>query len=295
MISRAPMRISFGGGNTDLEPFRSKFGGTTFGVAIKKYASASPTFDNNVSPLVLAIKEKMSYSGNLGIHVDAPPMSGLGASGAIAVACVYAIAPGKLSRKKMASLAFDVERKDLGILGGEQDQVASAFGGMFYIEFNANSEYEIIPVPRDSFTEDLEKRLVLVYLGDRSQSGANVLEDIIHRDKEDILLKIKEIATEQRRCITHGDLIGFAELLRESWKLKRELSPFVSNPKIDEVFEEVAKNGALAAKLSGAGSGGFAMILCDNTSKVMDRLRYMEYKPESVEFDWDGASIVRSK
>ena len=88
VISRSPMRISFGGGNTDLEPFRSEIGGVCFGVAIKKYAKASSQFQNNISPLVAAVKDRMSYYNDIGINVDAKPMSGLGASGAVAVSCI---------------------------------------------------------------------------------------------------------------------------------------------------------------------------------------------------------------
>jgi len=291
MISRAPMRISFGGGNTDLEPFRSEFGGTTFGVAIKKYAKASPTYDDNFSPLMAAIKDKMAYNGHLGMEVDAKPMSGLGASGAIAVACIGATMPGKLSRKQIASLAYDIERNDLGITGGFQDQVFAAYGGMLYIEFNAESDYEVIRMPRSDFVDELEKRLLLVYVGDRNQSGSGVLEDIIRRDERNVLFDIKELATEERMAVSHKDLNLFAALLNQSWELKKELSPFVSNRKIDFINENLMNNGAIGFKLLGAGGGGYSMVLCEDVDKVSSCARAMSLDIENVEFDWDGIII----
>lgn len=293
MIARAPMRISFGGGNTDLEPFRSTYGGVCFGVAIKKYAYASPQYENNVSPLVVALKERMQYQGDIGIKVDAKPFSGLGASGSIAVAAALMMANGKLSKRQAAQLAYRVERKDLGVTGGFQDQIFGAFGGMIYIEFNSNEGYEVIPAPRSAFIDMLEKSLLLVYTGERTTTGAGVLEDIIRRNETDVLLEIKEIATEMRKHVSHGNMKEFAELLDRSWTLKKQLSTFVSNPKIDEMYEEALNHGAISGKICGAGGAGYMMLLCDNTPHVQNRLREMGYRSESVEFDWEGMVLAK--
>jgi len=292
MYSRAPMRISFGGGNTDLYPYRSLYGGCSIGTAIKKYATARIGGNSNGEALVSAIRDRMGFSEKIIVDSEAPPLSGLGASGAVAVAVIGLISRGRMSRDAMAEMAFDVERNTLGIKGGAQDQYWAAFGGMQYIEFG-DGRINILPMVRSSFIDDLERRVVLVYMGARSD-GIMIHEDEARRTEVNIdeLDRIKEIANEMRRLIRREDLYGFADLLHLAWEEKRKLSTLVSTSQIDEFYEDIRKYGTLSGKLSGAGGGGYMMLVCDNVGDTMKRIYELGYAPEKIQFDWEGVQVI---
>lgn len=309
MFARAPMRISYGGGGTDLDPYRSEFGGVCIGVAIRKYAVAKYSNNHhNETDLIKAISARMGYTKKgdnlIEVDVDAPPFSGLGASGAIAVSTIGLLSDGKMSRRSIAELAFDIERKDLGVVGGYQDQIFATYGGMIYIEFGAN-RFNIIPMIRDSFVDELENRTIIVYTGKRAISGSDIEKKWQSELKDDILgqqikspnidalERIKELANEQRRLIRAHDLNGFCELLDQSWKEKRRLSPNITNQRIDEMYEEVHKLGA-SGKICGAGGGGYFMLVCSgHVTDVYNRLFELGFNPEKIKFDWDGLVIGR--
>jgi len=286
MHARAPLRIGLGGGGTDLFPFRRTFGGCTLSVTVRKYATATLGGKNNISPLVSAIKDKFDFKENIEISVEAPPYSGLGASAAIAVATIGLIAKGRLPRESIADLAFKIEREELKISGGAQDQYASSIGGFNYYEYNTDSVI-VLPMIRSSFLDELERRLVLVFVKKREMSGSGgaIQEDISR-------CSIKETCNEMRHAIRQEDMKLFGELLDFSWQEKKKLSPFIADDFILNVEYEVKKAGALGFKLSGAGGGGYALILCEDLNSVREKIVELGLLPEKVEFDWDGLVVA---
>ena len=291
MYSRAPMRISFGGGNTDLYPYRALYGGCSLGAAIQKYAYSRQGGSGQDSPLVSAIKERMGYTEPIRTESEAPPYSGLGASGALSVATIGLISKGRMSRDAMAEMAFDIERNTLDVKGGAQDQYWAAFGGFQYIEFG-DGRVNIVPMVRSQFLDELERKLLLVYLGPR-KDGLMIHEDEARRTETNIdeLDRIKEIANEMRWALRREDLFGFSVLLHEAWKEKRRLSSLISNSFIDEFYEDILKHGVLAGKLSGAGGGGYMMLVCEDVGTAIERIYGRSLVPEKVIFDWEGVQV----
>jgi len=262
------------------------------GAAIKKHAYARPGGSAPESPLVAAIKERMGHVEPIRTESEAPPYSGLGASGALAVATIGLISKGRMSREAMAEMAFDVERNSLGIKGGAQDQYWAAFGGLQYIEFG-DGRVSVLPMLRSQFLDELERKLLLVYLGPR-RDGLMIHEDEARRTETNIdeLDRIKEIANEMRWALRKEDLFGFSVLLHEAWKEKRRLSSLISNSFIDEFYEDILHHGALAGKLSGAGGGGYMMLVCEDVGVATERIYGRGLVPEKVNFDWEGVQVV---
>ena len=299
MYTKAPMRISFGGGNTDVEPYRSGCGGMTLGMAIQKYAYAkhAPVVENSEKALIRAIQDKMMFDPvlngqGMSVMSEAKPFSGLGASGAIAVSVIALISKGRMSKKDMAKLAFEVERIDLDVKGGMQDQIFAAFGGFNYLEFG-DGRFDILPMPNNGFASKLEEKTLIVYVGER-EDNIMIHEDEARRTEqnEDILDNIKDLGNDMRMLAKRGKFEDFAVLLNESWIQKKSLSPLVSTAKIEELSDELMKNGALGTKVTGAGGGGHLMILCDSVHKVWERCIQMGYNPERVKIDWNGVEII---
>jgi len=294
MYSRSPMRISFGGGNTDVEPYVSLCGGVTLGMAIQKYAYAKfVEKDGNNSPLITAIRQKLGEKREIEIHSEAQPFSGLGASGAIAVSAIALITNGKMDKKDMSYLAFKIEREELLVRGGFQDQIFSSFGTFAYLEFG-KERFSILPMTNNGFAEKLEERCLVTYVGAR-KDNMMIHEDEAQRTKDnmDTLDTIKEIGNDMRMYARRGEFNEFANLLHLAWMEKRSLSPLVSTPEIDEYYEEVLKHGALGGKLAGAGGGGHMMLLCEDPNEVCKVSEQMGFHPEKVKIDWEGVKVYK--
>lgn len=294
MYCVSPLRISFGGGNTDVEPYRSNRGGVSFGVAINKYTFArhSSNGRTDTSDLVDAIKKRFLCNDNIVVDSDAPSYSGLGASGAMAVSVIGLITSGKMPLKDIARIAFNVERDDLCVAGGFQDQVWASFGGMQYIEFG-DDRFDVLPMARTPFIDLIQDRMLLVNVGPR-EDGIQIHEDEKRRTEDNfpILDSIKEIANEERRAIRAEDFNTFCSLLHDSWMYKKMLSPLVSRNDIDEFYDNARNNGAAAGKLSGAGNGGFMMFIANDISQLKTFVRDSGYEPEPVKFEWSGMKVV---
>jgi len=294
MYSKSPMRISFGGGGTDVSPYRESCGGMTLGMAINKYAYAELTEEEvGEHVLVNAIKDKLGFKGNIKITSEAQPFSGLGASGSISIAVIALITNGRMEKAKMADLAFEVERIDLGVKGGCQDAIFSAFGSFSYLEFGEN-RFSVLPMINNGFSEKLEGSCLIVYMGPR-QDNILIHEDEARRTMTNIesLDVIKEIGNEMRRYARAGNFEAFSELLHLAWMEKRKLSSLVSTREIDEYYDEILKHGALGGKASGAGGGGYLMLLCKDVNEVMEYSNKMGYYPERVKIDWEGVKVYK--
>jgi len=304
--ARAPLRLGLAGGGTDLPTYSEDYGGAVLNATIDRYAYAHMTFLNTDCVRFRAsdvgVSEEFQLSPHLPTHegltlhravynrmvrdflggtlpsvdvsttVDAPAGSGLGSSSALVVALVEAYRTAfalPLGRYDVAHLAYEIERIDLGLTGGKQDQYSAAFGGINFIEFLASDRVIVNPlrVSRSALNE-LEAALVICFTGQSRRSDTIINEQVqgIHeRSTATIegLHRLKADAIEMKTALFGGDLRRLAAILDRSWKAKRMTASGISSPLIDTLYETAMSHGAWAGKVSGAGGGGFMMFVTD--------------------------------
>ncbi len=302
--ARAPLRLGIAGGGTDLSPYCDDFGGAVLNVTIDRHAFAflSPRTDGRVHFEALdvgvqdscSVEEALDRASNLVLHqgvynrfvrdylggkplavsvastVDAPAGSGLGASSALVVALVEAFRAYldlPLGSYEIARLAWDIERNDLGLAGGRQDQYSAAFGGVNFIEFLPGDRTVVNPLRlRSGVCEEIESSLAICFTG---QSRAS--HDIIVQQRAamtggsstaiDAMHQLKTDAIDMKSAMLRGDVAEMAQVLDRSWAAKKQTASGISNPLIDRLYDLALANGALAGKVSGAGGGGFMMFM----------------------------------
>ena len=236
---------------------------------------------------------KKPLSFRLTTSVDAPPGSGLGSSSTLVVAILGAFCEWlklPLGEYDIANLAYEIERNDLGLAGGKQDQFAATFGGFNFMEFNRDGSTLVNPLRvKHELVNELEYNLLLLYTR-ISRDSANIIDDQIKSVKEDnqerikALHEVKRSATEMKRGILIGDLDCVGRGLRESWESKKRSSDVISNPYLDAIINDALDAGALGAKISGAGGGGFMMVYCPGVTRY-DVLKALEkHKVEPAHF-----------
>jgi D-glycero-alpha-D-manno-heptose-7-phosphate kinase len=300
--AKAPLRLSFAGGGTDVPPFPQQEGGLVLSATINRYAHGilRPRQDRQISvesvdfsmSLNYSVDDTMTFDGKLDLvkaairkftncsstgydlllRSSAPPGSGLGSSSALTVALIGVLMESErlpLVDYEVASLAYDLERVDLGIKGGLQDQYASTFGGFNFIEFHGDRVIvNPLRVRADSLNE-LEQNLLLCYTGTTRLSD-RIIEDQTQRFHDGNegtvsgLQRQKELAVEMKDALLRGRLSEFGGLLAEAWHYKKKMSTRISNPLIDEAYDVAVKNGALGGKVTGAGGGGYMLFYCDS-------------------------------
>lgn len=316
--ARAPLRISFCGGGTDVPPYCDERGGAVLSATINRYATAtvvpggksftvqSIDYDQSVSygiddPFVydgqldlakgvidhFRHHEKLTDGFEVTLHNDAPPGSGLGSSSAVTVALVSAIV--KLLRLpvddyQIADLAYRIERLEVGIKGGKQDQYATTFGGFNLIEFHPDRTVLVVPLRlRPETIWELEHSLVFAYVGGGHFSD-QIIENQVRNyetrrtDSIHAMDRLKVLTHDMERALLVGDLREFGELLNLAWESKRQMAKGITNPKIDDLYEATIEAGALGGKMSGAGGGGFMLFVCDPLRRyaVQEALRKAE-------------------
>ena len=325
--ARAPLRIGLAGGGTDISPYCDDFGGAVLNVTIDRFAFASCIARNDqrivleaddlgiceewsgsetgASQLKLhrGVYERMMRQFNGGKHVpltlrttvDAPPGSGLGSSSSLVVAMVDAlreVLAAPLGPYEVARLAYEIERLDLGLSGGRQDQYAAAFGGINYIEFLPDERVVVNPLRarRNVFCE-LESSIVVCFSG-QSRESANIIDQqtsVMMKSSSpamDALHRLKSDAIEMKEAFTAGDIDRMAEVLRSSWEAKKATASAVSNRRIDDLLELGLANGALAGKVSGAGGGGFIFFFVhpENRYRLVAALNDADGHATSIKF-----------
>lgn len=301
--SRAPLRLGLAGGGTDLSPYCDEYGGAVLNFTIDRYAFAflAPRPDNRMvlrakdlgkeetfeDPYLIRDSKLTLHRGvylriinefNKGRHipltmtslVDAPMGSGLGSSSALVVALVNAfreLLDLPLGQYDVARLAFEIERKDLGLSGGKQDQYAAAFGGANFIEFLHDERVIVNPLRIANWIwSELESSLIVVFSG-QSRNSDDIIKQqqsaiTAHsREAIDALHRLKNDAIEMKSCLLKGDMEGIATILDRSWASKKVTASGITNSKIEELFELGRKSGAIGGKISGAGGGGFIMFI----------------------------------
>ena len=210
-------------------------------------------------------------------HADAPPGSGLGTSSTMVVAILRAyqeLLKLPLGEYDLAQLAYDIERKDCGLAGGKQDQYVATFGGFNFMEFYADGRVIVNPLRiRDEIINEIECSMLLYFTG-RSRESANIIKDQIHSaesgdDKSlQAMHRVRQSAVDMKEALLKAEIRKMAAILGESWKAKRDMAESISNSLIDEVFDNALAAGALSAKISGAGGGGFMMLFVEPTSRL---------------------------
>ena len=305
--ARAPLRLSFGGGGTELSPYMDEFGGLVLNATINLHvhttlrpndAGAGVAFraadqDRDLSlpdaadlptdrglPIHCGVHNWIVRHHNAGrplplkitTYSEAPTGSGLGASSTLTVSLIKAYDEYlnlALGEYDIARTAYRIERDVLGFAGGRQDQYAAAFGGVNLIEFHPNDQVIVNPLRvRNWIVSELEAQLVLFYTGVSRESGAIIESQTerMRRGDGDMLTRmhrIKAYATAMKEHLLKGDFSALADDLDGAWRAKRGTAAQVSSPAIDRVYERVRALGVRGGKISGAGSGGFMMLICD--------------------------------
>ena len=323
---RAPLRISFGGGGTDEAPFCEEQGGAIIGSTINKYAYCSivPREDDEIIVHSLDFdmtvkynaRENYVYDGRLDLvtaalkameidqgcevylQCDAPPGSGLGTSSTVMVALLIAMARWKgveMDGYALADLAYGVEREDLNIDGGYQDQYASTFGGFNFIEFHGRNNVVVNPLRiKKDIIHELQYNLLLCYTG-KIHVSANIIKDQVSnykkKDPFEAMCEVKALAYAMKDELLKGNLHSFGRLLDYGWQSKKRMSNKISNPQIDELYEEAIKAGALGGKLLGAGGGGYLLMYCPYNVKhnVAERMETVGIQLTDWKFEIMGA------
>ena len=280
-VARAPLRVSMAGGGTDIEPYCSEYGGCVVAGAIQYYAQAIyPSSPVIVAEMEQVIMDYFHLKEVVKITNGAPQMSGLGGSAACFVVGIKAVRPD-MPKDEIAALAFHLERNDMGIKGGKQDQYISAYGGLNYIEFGATVKVESLKIP-----VGFEDLLLLVYMGKRKEMGEDIIQDQMQRYHLPAFHRQKAIAYSMKAALSSKDLISFGKLLDEAWRVKVQYSPYISNADINTFYADCLKNGAIGGKLTGAGGGGY-MLLMEHPDKAGQLRTYLK-KYESIRFDTAG-------
>ena len=324
--SKAPLRISFAGGGTDVPPYPQERGGVVLSTTIDKYAYCSLTPNRHDAIRVSSLDydviadyrstADLVYNGQLDLvkaainvmgapagldlfmHTDAPPGSGLGSSSAIVVALVGAfreLLRLPLSTYEIAQRAYHIERVELQIQGGMQDQYAAAFGGINFIEFHPDTVI-VNPLRIDPDTlNELEYHLVLCYTG-KTRRSARIIErqvaSYVGRSEEVVraLDGLKALTIKMKNALLRGHLHEFGALLHEGWTLKTGLDKEITDPQIDELYHVARRHGAIGGKLLGAGGGGHFLFYCEFDKKhvLAEKLEAMGAKIVEFGFDLRG-------
>jgi D-glycero-alpha-D-manno-heptose-7-phosphate kinase len=329
ILATAPLRISFVGGGTDFPHYFERHGGAVLSATIDHAARVrlvprddrqvrirsldldhlveyhleeGPEYDG-VMDLAKAAIARMGVESGLDVDIgsDAPPGSGLGGSSALVTACVAALAmlsDRALSREELARLAYRIERDDLGIAGGWQDQYAAAFGGCNLIEFGTDGAVEVAPVAlSDDGLAELRSHLMLCYTG-HVRTDLGLIRDQIRMyedGREDTIVGMKQLhamAFEMRDELEAGNLHRLGRLLRLAFENKKLMNPHITRgTPIERLFEVAEAAGATGGKICGAGGGGYVLLACRPEARptVREALERLGGQFADFAFRRDGA------
>jgi D-glycero-alpha-D-manno-heptose-7-phosphate kinase len=270
LVVRAPVRIDFAGGWTDIQPFANSEGGAVLNAAIDRYVEGQLEIrDADVKPKGMSADRILSQSSGISLSYgsDLPTGSGLGTSAAMNVVFLFLIRYELFKNEKLeviAEAAFEMERL-LRIKGGKQDQYASALGGINFMTFTDKVKVEKLHL-ESSIIKQLEKQLVLCYSG-KSRLSGNIHDKVWGRylkgETVDAFQGLKKVACRMKRELVKGNLGEFANLLSKNWEYQKKLDSSVTNSMTEKLFRTAFKNGAIGGKACGAGGGGCLLFFCD--------------------------------
>ena len=332
--SRAPLRLGLAGGGTDVSPYSDEYGGNILNATISLYAYATiiPR-ENGKIKLVSEDRqeevecesvESLSFDGNLdllkGVYnrmvrqftgkplsfelhtfVDAPAGSGLGTSSTLVVAIIGAFAEWleiPLGEYDIAKMAYEIERIEMGMSGGKQDQYAATFGGFNFMEFYAQDKVIVNPLRiRKTSILELESNIVLYYTG-TSRLSSKIIDSQIKnatsgvKKSVEAMHQLKNQAIRMKEALLLGKLGKIGENLHEGWEFKKQMTEEISSPLIDQIYNAARNAGCTGGKISGAGGGGFMFFYCpENTKqKVINALITFEGQVKQFNFVEEGVT-----
>ena len=329
--SKAPLRLGLAGGGTDVSPYSDLYGGAILNATINMFAytTLEPTDDGKMvfeSPdrklreeydsaecvdtdgfFVLhkgvynRIVRQFTHqplSFRIASYVDVPPGSGLGTSSTLVVSILGAFVEWlklPLGEYDIARLAYEIERVDLGMSGGKQDQYAATFGGFNFMEFNKEN---VIVNPlriRNRYADELAHNLVLYYT-DTSHVSAEIIEEqqknVRAKNSQSIeaMHKLKEQAVQMKEALLRGNIDRIGEILDFGWRYKKQMASSITNPRIDGIYNAAKEAGASGGKISGAGGGDFMFFYCPGVTRyaVVEALQRFGGKAKRYEFVNEG-------
>ncbi len=330
--SKAPLRIGLAGGGTDVSPYSDEFGGAILNASISLYAHASiePLNENGIVLQALDRKEeqRFDWSNELPINgqldllkgvynriqkdyglpltnfrlstfVDAPAGSGLGTSSTLVVAIIGAFVEMlklPLGDYDIAHYAYEIERKDLQLAGGRQDQYAATFGGVNFMEFYENDKVIVNPLRiRQEYLNELENNLVLYYTSTSRESATIIKEqqkNVLDKDVKSVeaMHQLKEQSKMMKEALLKGRVNEIGEILDFGFQQKRKMAHNISNTLIEDIYTAAKKAGATGGKISGAGGGGFMTFYCPNNTRyqVIEVLNTFGGNIQSYQFSQHG-------
>lgn len=331
--ARAPLRLGLAGGGTDVSPYCDEHGGQVLNATIDLYAYTTLATRTDARVVLRAsdLQQEVSLPATgelpadrmLALHrgvynrivrdfrggrplaltmstySDAPAGSGLGSSSTLVVSMVKAFVELlnlPLGEYEIAHLAYEIERIDLGLQGGKQDQYAAAFGGVNFIEFFAGDRVLVNPLRvKNWILSELESSLLLFYTGVSRESAAIIVEQSEnlrtgrHRTLE-AMHALKREAVAMKEAVLRGDFESFVHSMDVSWQSKKAAASAIANARIDAIHDAAREAGALAGKVSGAGGGGFMMFFVDpeRRMEVVRRLSAFEGRVVNCHFTKTG-------
>lgn len=330
--SKAPLRIGLAGGGTDVSPYCDLYGGAILNATVSLYANANIELLNEKN-IVLEAPDRneilqysydqvLPFDGKLdllkGVYnriqkdygippvgfklqtfVDAPAGSGLGTSSTLVVAIIGAFAEWlklPLGEYDIAHYAYQIERKDINLAGGRQDQYAATFGGVNYMEFYEEDKVIVNPLRiKSDYLSELENNLVLFYTASSRESATIIKEqqkNVQEKREESIeaMHQLKEQSRMMKEALLKGRLNEIGEILDFGFQQKRRMATNISNSFIEDIYEAAKKSGASGGKISGAGGGGFMIFYCpENTRhKVIAALRQFGGEVKQYTFTTNG-------
>jgi len=262
------------------------------------------TYDGNLDLIKAVLNHfEVSRGFDMFLHCEAPPGSGLGSSSTVIVSIIGAMAEWlnePMSQYDIANLAYVLERKELGLAGGKQDQYAAVFGGFNFMEFNGPQNIVTPLRVKTDILNELHYQLLLGNTG-KTRASSNIIQSqtagYVERDEQvvDALENTKRLARETKDALLRGNIRLIGELLNESWEYKKRFTSKISNDRLDAIYETALANGAVGGKISGAGGGGFMFFICEYDRKhtVANELTRMGVEIVNYNFDKYGLQTWR--
>lgn len=326
--SKAPLRLGLAGGGTDLAPYSDLYGGAVLNATLNLYANTtiSPRSDKQIKISLVNSAYTITYKSSpvlpvdglgalvagvynrvvsmftgqplafdITVSVDAPPGSGLGSSSTLVVSVLGAFREWlnlPLGEYDIAHLAWEIERVDLGMEGGKQDQYAATFGGVNYMEFNINDKVLVNPLRiNPDYLSELSHNTVLYYTGTSRLSSSIISEQVKHvrsdsKPQLEAMHRLKEQALNMKEALLTGDIDRMGRILDFGWQHKKLMAGGITNPEIDSIYDDAIKSGATGGKISGAGGGGYMILYCPGLTRhrVENSLKKYRGRIEPFEF-----------
>jgi D-glycero-alpha-D-manno-heptose-7-phosphate kinase len=325
IIARSPLRISLGGGGTDLPSYYRNYGGALISAAIDKYVYVTimRPFTEGIflkysrlehvdqvqavhHPIIreaLGMMELKTPQIEITTLADIPAGTGLGSSGSFTTAllkALYAHRRRLIHPAELAKMACEIEIDRLGEPVGKQDQYIAALGGITSFRFHEDDEVEASPVNIGVDTLfDFEDNLLLFFTG-FSRSAGSILKDQDTRTHEsdnemlNNLHYVKELGVRSQEALEAGKTREFGEIMHEHWEHKKRRSGGMSNPEINEWYESAKNNGAIGGQLVGAGGGGFLMFYAEDRSRLRKAMAHAGLEEVRFRFDFEGTKVLMS-